>query len=568
MSILHCLVSNGKNIFLICFSESMKVNTNPSKTKEWRQVEVEEDFKIGWKKFVLFKGDIPSKKIEYEDPKGNRFKDYKSALKKLKRSESKALKADNKLKGNEGNSRKRKAVVRQPDTRPEEDAGEQERTSPPKRRSSMSRGGSGNVLNDEDFLCGDCKTQFGNAIQLAEHKSKFHKVLAKPQSQGKNQFQCGICGFEARSKSKLKKHEKKDHGLKGKPQAQAPRSQGPPGPALVSKIHKEKFKIKELTKPQAEVKNLPQFLCEICNFDAGSRSKLKKHKKMEHDQKARAQPPAPRSRGPPGPEIECEVEDCFCEECGLEFGQRSLLETHMRNQHKISNSPPPNPPMERRQTRYFTPIKKSSQIDFDDYYGEDEEELGEEEFSSDEEELTTDPDIDFFDDDEEEPEEITLDGDDEEEDYDHEDDIIIEEVKPSKEEEERRLISDYEKLLSSSDLVLKCIEDPDVLQDVSSKAWWAQPSKWKPTNTWEVWNAKVGQLCAHYRLRDLDISPQDTFNSYQEFDRRISQQLLERNPGRSARILYSWKKAKWFSLLDPIIPDHMKFVEETLEDDD
>ena len=138
----------------------------------------------------------------------------------------------------------------------------------------------------------------------------------------------------------------------------------------------------------------------------------------------------------------------------------------------------------------------------------------------------------------------------------------------SKEEEERRLISDYEKLLSSSDLVLECIEDPDVLQDVSSTAWWAQPSKWKPTNTWEVWNAQVGQLCAHYRLRDLHISPQDTFNSYQEFDRRISKQLLERNPGRSARILYSWKKAKWFSLLDPIIPDHMKFVEETLEDDD
>ena len=61
--IVLSLVSNGKNIFLICFSESMKVNTNPSKTKEWRQVEVEEDFKIGWKKFVLFKGDIPSKKI-------------------------------------------------------------------------------------------------------------------------------------------------------------------------------------------------------------------------------------------------------------------------------------------------------------------------------------------------------------------------------------------------------------------------------------------------------------------------------------------------------------------------
>ena len=60
----------------------------------------------------------------------------------------------------------------------------------------------------------------------------------------------------------------------------------------------------------------------------------------------------------------------------------------------------------------------------------------------------------------------------------------------------------------------------------------------------------------------------DTRKVKKEFDRRISKQLLERNPGRSDRILYSWKKAKWFSLLDPIIPDHMKFVEETLEDDD
>ena len=32
--------------------------------------------------------------------------------------------------------------------------------------------------------------------------------------------------------------------------------------------------------------------------------------------------------------------------------------------------------------------------------------------------------------------------------------------------------------------------------------------------------------------------------------------------------LYKWKKAKWLQSLDPVIPEHMKIVEESLDDDD
>ena len=116
--------------------------------------------------------------------------------------------------------------------------------------------------------------------------------------------------------------------------------------------------------------------------------------------------------------------------------------------------------------------------------------------------------------------------------------------------------------------VAKIIEDPKLLQQLCASAWWAQPGKWKPSNTWEVWNAKVAQVCTHYKVKDIGISKDTTFASFDEFDRIISPELIEKNPFKSFKILYTWKKAKWFSLLDPVIPENMKIVEETLEDDE
>ena len=296
---------------------------------------------------------------------------------------------------------------------------------------------------------------------------------------------------------------------------------------------------------------------------------------------------------------------CFCTECGVEYLQRSLLRNHMMSSHGITMSSPSNKPVKNRETSMvqdYPAAKNVPMMDFEDY-DENEEDFYDEE---DEEEGFHDPDImevdipsdnfagfgeyeisrnikreqmsviptlgdtseedDYSDEfsnsdyeEEEEPEEITLDGDDED------DDIIIEEdTKQTKEENNCRM---YEKLLSETDKILEITEKPGMLERLEKEAWWSQPIKWKPSNSWEVWHARVQQVCAHYKLRDLEIR-QETFMSYDEFDRFISPKLMEVNPGQSFKILYTWKKAKWFSLLDPIIPDHMKIVEETLEDDD
>ena len=76
------------------------------KIEEEREVELEDELEAGWKKFVTFKGDIPSKKIRYQDPAGNSYKNLKAAIKKMQNSKAKELKAVKKEK--EKKSKKRK----------------------------------------------------------------------------------------------------------------------------------------------------------------------------------------------------------------------------------------------------------------------------------------------------------------------------------------------------------------------------------------------------------------------------------------------------------------------------
>merc|ERR1712227_130881 len=145
--------------------------------------------------------------------------------------------------------------------------------------------------------------------------------------------------------------------------------------------------------------------------------------------------------------------------------------------------------------------------------------------------------------DEEENYEYTSDGEEEAE------EIIIEKEKENKRiEEEQKRMRQYETFLDN--------------------AWFSKPRNWKPANPWETWNATVKQICGHYRIRDVQYDANRNFTSFQDFDKHISPVLESSNPNRGEYSLYKWKKAKWMQSLDPIIPEHMKIVEESIDDDD
>ena len=67
----------------------MKISAK--KTEEWREVK-EEGLEFGLKKYVLFKGDIPSKRVQYRDPAGKSYRNLSQALKQLNKTKSKGKK--------------------------------------------------------------------------------------------------------------------------------------------------------------------------------------------------------------------------------------------------------------------------------------------------------------------------------------------------------------------------------------------------------------------------------------------------------------------------------------------
>ena len=541
-------------------SESaVSMKNKPCKIEEEREVEVEDELEAGWKKFVTFKGDIPSKKIRYQDPAGNSYKNLKAAIKKMQNTKVKELKAVKKEK--EKKSKKRKPSTQEASSSKGQE--ESVRTSPAKKRNSDT--GAGEESSEEtEMICEDCGAQFADAILLAKHNSKFHK---------------------------------------------------------------RKVKLERPGKPKSTIRNLEdiQFQCEVPGQDIGSEVKdktdKKKKDKVNKDGKKKdnntkdgtvdgpalgpGEARAGGVGGPPGPppageEQEEKEEDCFCEECGVEFTRRSLLRNHMLVQHGLEtsgSSAAGDSVTGRESTKKSVSPERSFQTF--DYYDEEEEEYFEEEEFSDDEDVVEveipyevnvtgpvklkkecqdkafledanedDEDDDYedpFSDEEVDPEEITLDGDEQEDD----DEVIIDEVTQNHEEDEREKarISKFESVLSAGD-ILEFVDKPDILQKVNSLAWWCQPTKWKPTNNWEVWHASLTQVCAHYKLKDVPIGPEEKYESYDDFDQKITLRFEINNPCQSMKTTYTWKKAKWFSFLDPVIPDDMKIVEETLEDDD
>ena len=522
-----------------------------SKIEEEREVEVEDELEAGWRKFVMYKGDIPSKKIRYQDPAGNNYKNLKAAIKKIQDSKAKELKAVKKEK--EKKSKKRKPSTQEHHASEGSSSKGQEdsvRISPAKKRNSDIPAGE-ERSEETEMICEDCGAQFADVILLAKHNSKFHK---------------------------------------------------------------RKVKLKRPGKPKSTIRNLEdiQFQCEVSDQDYESKVKDKKDgKKKDKDTKdgegdgpalGPGEARAGGVGGPPGPPPagEEEEDDCFCEECGVEFNRRSLLRNHILVQHGLETSGSSAAGQNvtgRENTKKIASPERSSKA-FDYYDEEEEDYFEEEEFSDDEdvveldipdevnvtgpvklkeeyqdkpflEDANEDDEDDYyedpFSDEEVDPEEITLDGDEQEDD----DEVIIDEVTHNHEEDEREKarISKFESVLSAGD-ILEFVDKPDILQKVNSLAWWCQPTKWKPTNNWEVWHASLAQVCAHYKLKDVPIGPVEKYESYDDFDQRITERFEINNPCQSIQTAYTWKKAKWFSYLDPIIPDDMKIVEETLEDDD
>ena len=160
-------------------------------------------------------------------------------------------------------------------------------------------------------------------------------------------------------------------------------------------------------------------------------------------------------------------------------------------------------------------------------------------------------------------EEITLDEDSDEE-------IVVEKVRNEQYEKELRDISRYDQFLSLPQAwdILTNDNNEDKVRILKENAWFAKPRNWKPTTQWETWNATVKQICAHYKLIDFRLNDNQRFRSFDTFSDYVTSPMKDINPKMNEVMLYKWKKAKWLQTLDPIIPDHMKILEETLDDDD
>jgi len=164
-----------------------------------------------------------------------------------------------------------------------------------------------------------------------------------------------------------------------------------------------------------------------------------------------------------------------------------------------------------------------------------------------------------------EPEEITLDEDEEIEDI-----VVISNRKDTLEQDNMLKIEKYETMVANTEFVKSLTENPEKLFTFKQSAWYAQPPSWKPTKLGEVWNATVPQVCFYYKLHDYPLKPEWSFPdwSWEKFDDFMTPLVERVNPGKPASSLCKLKKAKWFLLLDPVIPEELRVTVETLEEEE
>ena len=115
----------------------------------------EEGLEGGLKKYVWFKGDIPSKKkVQYRDPAGNSYKNFSEVPKQFKKPKSKEKEA----------TKEKKSKKRKPKINHSPETGEvQEEVSPPKRRNKAKEPPAPHSSENLGLVPGECGSEFSVA---------------------------------------------------------------------------------------------------------------------------------------------------------------------------------------------------------------------------------------------------------------------------------------------------------------------------------------------------------------------------------------------------------------------
>jgi len=542
----------------------------------WEEVNIEAGFEKGWKKYIAKRGnEFIQKLTKYVNPQGQSFNNHGKAL------EAQQLNSLKKLKQGNANvdpeTSMNKSISNLTCCRIQFNHPQQlEHHMKTIHKENLSKD---NSKSKRNHPCNSCSSVFPNQKNLKQHIKESHKP--------KKTYNCNRCEFQCDNQSKLKVHvtacnkaskkiqvpvSNKMTNVKGPP--------GPPGPSFSSKLPPtrvpESQKRGNLTdESRMEEEDAEEFFCEDCGLEYYSKAELQKHLKTAHDEESPPKKekimtkPSFYEAEPEEEETELEDEwngggpgDIFMEkEVGI-YEKEEIEEISSAMAHLASNTSKFE--VLQRSQKNFKMINDSfSDEDEESVSGDNEDQEYYDDFSSDEGEN------EIVLDEKKVPDEITLD----EDDTDTDDDDIVDVTNNERYQYELRLIEKYEEFLGQSDNIFKFVVDVNnehekQLRSLLDQSWFSKPREWKPANPWESWNATVSQICTHFKLRDFTYDKSQVFSSYEEFDEYVTPIITSCNPHRNQVELFKLKKAKWFQTLDPVIPEHMKFVEESIDDDD
>ena len=448
--------------------------------------------------------------------------------------------------------------------------------------------------DSKDLFCGICKVEFNDISKKEKHMTVIHKEAQKakvekkavassakePTDKPKEFHPCPNCQERFDSKTQLKKHLQNVHPKPKHPgkSKQGPKGgfvptttprppPGPPGPPMsVARM---------MPAPEEEDEG-KEIFCEECGVEFDKRLQLVQHMKSEHDEDFTQGDTATAAKTVTSQEeSDEEGEDLETPELeefipmnvhrpgqifmdGFEIAEEVV---HSDNE-EISRLSSGFAKLAHRPDQHLTFPPRGNDVEFYEEEDISDEEMESQENSEDSEEYSSGDEV-MIESPKRAAEEITLDEDSDEE-------IIVEKVRNEKYEEELNFINQYEKFLADEKAwdVLTNDNNEDKVRIIQERAWFAKPRNWKPASQWETWNATVKQICAHYKLIDFRLNDNQRFSSFDKFSNYVTGPMKDINPKMNEVMLYKWKKAKWLQTLDPVIPDHMKILEETLDDDD
>ena len=443
--------------------------------------------------------------------------------------------------------------------------------------------------DSKDLFCGICKVEFNDISKKEKHMTVLHKAQkakvekkavaskVKGRTDKPKEFHpCPNCQERFDSKTQLKKHIQNVHP---KPKHSGKTKQGPKGGFVPNKTPRPPpgppgppMSVARMMPGPEEEDEGKEIFCEECGVEFDKRQQLVQHMKSEHDEDI-TQVATTTANTIPSREAESDEEGEDLEPPELEefmpmnaHGSGQIFMDGFEIAEEVVHSD--NEEIRRLSSGFAKLAHRSDQhLKFPsrrnmEFYEEEDisdEEMESQENSEDSDEYSSGDDVMI----EKVAEEITLDEDSDEE-------IVVEKVRNEKYEEELNNINQYEKFLAHERAwdILTNDNNEDKVRRIQEQAWFAKPRNWKPASQWETWNATVKQICAHYKLIDFRLNDNQRFSSFDKFSSYVTGPMKDINPKMNEVMLYKWKKAKWLQTLDPVIPDHMKILEETLDDDD